>query len=74
MLRALHEADVRPDVLVGTPVDAGRHRRTETFTVTVDDGATLGPFPAGTPAEPNVAAFETTGTLALADRHRRRVP
>ncbi|MBA3286481.1 MAG: discoidin domain-containing protein [Acidimicrobiia bacterium] len=34
---------------------------TETFTVTVDDGATLGPFPAGTPAEPNFAAIETTG-------------
>ncbi len=34
---------------------------TETFTVTVDDGATFGPFPAGTAAEPNVAAIDTTG-------------
>ena len=34
---------------------------TETLIVTVDDGATLGPFPAGTPAEPNFAAIETTG-------------
>jgi hypothetical protein len=36
---------------------------TETFTVTVDDGATLGPFPAGTPAEPNVATIEATGRV-----------
>jgi hypothetical protein len=36
---------------------------TETYTVTVDDGATLGPFPAGTPAEPNFATIETTGRV-----------
>jgi len=34
---------------------------TETFTVTVDDGETFGPFPAGTPADPNFAAVETSG-------------
>ena len=36
---------------------------TETFTVTVDDGETFGPFPAGTPVEPNFAAVETTGRV-----------
>jgi len=33
----------------------------ETFTVTVDGGDTFGPFPAGTPVEPNYAAIDTTG-------------
>lgn len=36
---------------------------TETFSVTVDDGETFGPFPAATPAEANVAVVETTGRL-----------
>lgn len=44
---------------------------TETFTVTVDDGATLGPFPAGTPAEPNFAAIETTGRTSASTSTRR---
>ena len=35
--------------------------RTGTFTVTVDDGETSGPFPASTVAEPNVAALDTVG-------------
>ncbi|WP_162941784.1 discoidin domain-containing protein [Desertimonas flava] len=34
---------------------------TETFTVTVDDGETFGPFPAATAAEPNVAPIDATG-------------
>jgi hypothetical protein len=34
---------------------------TRTFTVTVDDAQTYGPFPAGTVAEPNFAAMATTG-------------
>jgi hypothetical protein len=33
----------------------------ETFTVTIDDGETLGPFPAGTPIEPNFAAIDAEG-------------
>lgn len=33
----------------------------ETFTVTIDDGEPLGPFPAGTPVEPNFAAVDTAG-------------
>lgn len=36
---------------------------TETFSLTVDDGETFGPFPAGTPAAPSFAAVETTGRL-----------
>ena len=43
---------------------------TETFTVTIDDGDTFGPFPAGTAVEPNFAAvrhvrvgsFDSTST------------
>ena len=31
------------------------------FTITVDDGETLGPFAAGNPADPNLAAIEFTG-------------
>lgn len=34
---------------------------TETFTVTVDDGEVLGPFAAGSPADPRVAEVSTTG-------------
>lgn len=34
---------------------------TETFTVTVDDGEVLGPFPAGSPADPRVAEVSATG-------------
>lgn len=33
----------------------------ETFTVTIDDGEPLGPFPAGTPNEPNFAAIDAEG-------------
>lgn len=36
---------------------------TETFSVTVDDGETLGPFPAGNPAEPQTASVSVTGRL-----------
>jgi hypothetical protein len=35
--------------------------RTETFTVTVDDGAVLGPFPAGTVADPHLAEIGAVG-------------
>ncbi len=34
---------------------------TETFTVTLEDGEVLGPFPAGSPANPRVAEVDTTG-------------
>lgn len=34
---------------------------TETFTVTVDGGEVLGPFPAGNPADPRVAEVATSG-------------
>lgn len=34
---------------------------TETFTVTVDDGEVLGPFPAGSPADPQVAEVSASG-------------
>jgi hypothetical protein len=34
---------------------------TDTYTVTVDDGETFGPFPAGTVAEPRVSELDTTG-------------
>lgn len=40
---------------------------TETFTVTVDDGATFGPFPAGTPVEPNFAVLVATGRVIRFD-------
>lgn len=33
----------------------------ETFTLTVDDRETLGPFPAGNPAEPQIADISVTG-------------
>jgi len=39
----------------------------ETFTVTIDDGEVLGPFPAGTPAEPNFAAFDSSGQVVRFD-------
>ncbi len=39
----------------------------ETFTVTVDDSEPLGPFPAGTPAEPNFAAFDASGQVLRFD-------
>jgi F5/8 type C domain len=35
--------------------------RTDTFTVTVDDGEALGPFPAGTVAQPRLAHLDVTG-------------
>ncbi len=34
---------------------------TETFTVTLDDGEVLGPFPAGSPADARVAEVDATG-------------
>lgn len=37
--------------------------RTETFTVTVDGGAPLGPFPAATVADPGFAEIDLTGRL-----------
>jgi len=40
---------------------------TETFTVTIDDGETYGPFPAGTPVEPNPAALDVTGRTVRFD-------
>jgi len=43
---------------------------TETFTVTVDDGDTFGPFPAGTPAEPNFAPVEASGRVVRFDVER----
>jgi hypothetical protein len=39
----------------------------ETFTVTVDDGEPLGPFPAGTPADPSFAALDTSGQVLRFD-------
>ena len=36
---------------------------TTSFTVTVDDGETLGPFPAGNPADPMTATAAVTGTV-----------
>lgn len=35
----------------------------EDFSVTIDDGETLGPFPAGNPAEPRTAEVAVTGRL-----------
>lgn len=35
----------------------------ETFTVTVDEGERLGPYPAGTPAEPRTAQVSVTGQV-----------
>jgi hypothetical protein len=40
---------------------------TETFTVTLDGGDPLGPFPAGTPAEPNFAPVDVTGRVVRFD-------
>jgi hypothetical protein len=40
---------------------------TETFTVTVDDTAPAGPFPAGTAVEPNTAPLETSGRVVRFD-------
>ena len=40
---------------------------TKTFTVTVDDSETFGPFPAGTAVEPNLAAVETSGEIVRFD-------
>ncbi|MFP4511653.1 MAG: discoidin domain-containing protein [Acidimicrobiales bacterium] len=42
----------------------------ETFTVTVDGGEPLGPFPAATPAEVEVAEVETTGQVFRFDVDR----
>ncbi|MGE0139472.1 MAG: discoidin domain-containing protein [Ilumatobacteraceae bacterium] len=39
----------------------------ETFTVTIDDGEPLGPFPAGTPIEPNFAAIDAEGRTVRFD-------
>lgn len=39
----------------------------ETFTVTIDDGEPMGPFPAGTPAEPNFAALGASGQVLRFD-------
>ena len=35
---------------------------TNTFTVSVDGGDPLGPFPAGNPADPQPASVDVTGT------------
>ncbi len=43
--------------------------RTEAFTVTVDGGAPLGPFPAGTVADPGFAAIDLTGRRVRFDVH-----
>jgi hypothetical protein len=43
---------------------------TETFTVSIDDGNTWGPFPAGTPIEPNFAPAETSGRIIRFDVER----
>lgn len=40
---------------------------TQTYTVTVDGGETLGPFPAGTPADPMVADVSTSGRVFAFD-------
>lgn len=40
---------------------------TETYTVTIDDSAPLGPFPAGTPVDPQTAALEASGRLVRFD-------
>ncbi len=40
---------------------------TKTYTVTVDGGASFGPFPAGTPVEPNFAALAATGRVIRFD-------
>lgn len=39
----------------------------ETFTVTIDDGETFGPFPAGTPVEPNFASIDASGQVVRFD-------
>ncbi len=39
----------------------------ETFSVTVDDAEPAGPFPAGTPVEPNTAALDTSGRFVRVD-------
>lgn len=39
----------------------------ETFTVTIDDGEVLGPFPAGSPVEPNFAPFDANGQVLRFD-------
>jgi hypothetical protein len=36
---------------------------TDTFTVTVDDGETLGPFPAGNPSDPRTTTVSVTGQV-----------
>lgn len=43
---------------------------TETYTVIVDGGEPFGPFPAGTPAQPEVAEIEVTGQEFRFDVHR----
>ncbi len=40
---------------------------TDTYTITIDDGEALGPFNAGTPAEPNFNAGEFTGQVIRFD-------
>jgi hypothetical protein len=42
---------------------------TETYTVTVDDQPPLGPFPAGTPSDPNPSSIEATGQTIRFDVH-----
>ncbi len=39
----------------------------ETFTITIDDGDKLGPFPAGTPVAPNFAAVHSSGRIVRFD-------
>lgn len=39
----------------------------ETFTVTIDGGEPRGPFPAGTPIDPNFTAIDATGRLVRFD-------
>ncbi|MGE0140654.1 MAG: discoidin domain-containing protein [Ilumatobacteraceae bacterium] len=40
---------------------------TETFSVTIDDAEPAGPFPAGTPVEPNTAALDKSGRVVRVD-------
>jgi len=40
---------------------------TDTYTITVDGGETFGPFPAGSPAEPNFTEVDFTGQLVRFD-------
>ena len=42
----------------------------DTYTVTVDDQAPRGPFPAGTPADPHPSALDVTGQVVRVDVER----